>query len=242
MLSNMGKLSRKDWGSTFLIPGTSKAHTTASNSFNSFFGPTLIPVTLVGLPFSSKSWTSSRHPVERFTVTPLSSKYLSMGSCNPVWGLPSNILKTLASVRMAKSMKIVSMHRAEILSQSTNPRAYAMGSHIRSNDPLDPPSWVNHSVKVMSSRSRTMSIPPSKSNSARTMGEVPNLRALSILSGMPNCSVRAKACSPLTGAPMGKRKSNAPSVPPSFTKVCTCSLMRNSVSNDPVRFMMPKRL
>lgn len=47
-------------------------------------------------------------------------------------------------------------------------------SHMRSSDPLEPPTRVNHSVKVMSSSSLTMSIPPSKSTNARTMGEVPS--------------------------------------------------------------------
>mmetsp|Transcript_28734 Transcript_28734/g.69175 ORF Transcript_28734/g.69175 Transcript_28734/m.69175 type:complete len:202 (+) Transcript_28734:322-927(+) len=201
-----------------------------------------MPVTLVGLPSSSRSCTRSRHPMEVLTLTPLSPKYLRMGSWRQVWGLPSSMRSTDASVRIAKSMNMVSMHRAEMLSQSTNPSAYAMGSHILSRDPRLPPNCVNHSVKVMSSRSRTMSIPPSKSNSARTMGDVPSLSALWSLSSMPSCSVLANAWRPLTGAPMGKRKSSAPSVPPSFTKVCTCSLMRSSVSKLPVRFIIPKRL
>eukprot|EP00966_Prymnesium_polylepis_P022733 523008-Prymnesium_polylepis.1 len=42
---------------------------------------------------------------------------------------------TEASVRMAKSMKMVSMQRAEMWSQSMKPRAYAIGSHMRSIEP-----------------------------------------------------------------------------------------------------------
>ena len=102
------------WGNTFLIPGTSRAHTTASNSFSSSLAPTLIPVILLGLPCSSTSYTNSRHPMEVFTLTPLSSNYLRMGSWRQVCGLPSNIRNILASVRIANNMKIVNMHRAEI--------------------------------------------------------------------------------------------------------------------------------
>lgn len=36
--------------------------------------------------------------------------------------------------------KMVSMQRAEMLSQSMNPRAYAMGSHMRSIEPREPPN------------------------------------------------------------------------------------------------------
>ena len=86
-----------------------------------------------------------------------------------------------------------------------------------------------------------MSIPPSKSTSARTMGDVPSRSALASLSDVPSCCVRAKACRPLTGAPMGKRKSSSPTPPPELMNVCVCSLRRRS-SNEPVRFMMPKRL
>ena len=139
-------------------------------------------------------------------------------------------------------MKIVSMQRAEMWSQSMKPSAYAIGSHIRSIEPREPPSEVNHSEKVMSSSSRTISIPPSKSTSPRTIGEVPRRSALAILSNTPSCSVRANACSPLTGAPTGKRKSSSPIAPPRLTKVCVCSLRRRNWSKASTRCMMPKRL
>ena len=142
---------------------------------------------------------------------------------------------------MAKSMNMVSIARAEMWSQSMNPRAYAMGSHMRSMEPRDPPLRVNHSVKVMSSSSRTMSMPPSKSTRARTIGLVPSASAFASLSSTPSCAVVANAARPLTGAPMGNRKSSSPVPPPELMKVCVWSFSR-SKSNDPVRFMMPKRL
>ena len=40
------------------------------------------------------------------------------------------VQRTEASVRIAKSMKIVSIARAEMWSQSMNPSAYAIGSHL----------------------------------------------------------------------------------------------------------------
>ena len=138
---------------SFLAPGRSTAATTASNSFSS--DCTWRPVTLQGLPDASVSYTISRIPVLKLIFTPLSSRYLTMGSWRYVCGLPSNIRKTEASVRIANNMKIVSMHRAEMWSQSMNPRAYAMGSHMRSMDPREPPNDVNHSVNVISSKSRT---------------------------------------------------------------------------------------
>ena len=78
-----------------------------------------------------------------------------MGSCKYVWGEPSSIRKTDASVLIANNIKIVSMHRALMWSQSMNPNAYAMGSHMRSMEPREPPKLVNHSVNVISSKSRT---------------------------------------------------------------------------------------
>mmetsp|Transcript_42235 Transcript_42235/g.137057 ORF Transcript_42235/g.137057 Transcript_42235/m.137057 type:complete len:248 (-) Transcript_42235:424-1167(-) len=247
------------------MPGRSSAQTTASNSRTSDVSPsstvsscstassrcatdrfTLMPLTRVGLPLASTSWTRSRTGVRRLILTSRSSRYLMIGSCRYVCGEPSSIRSTDASVRMAKSMKMVSMARAEMWSQSMKPSAYAIGSHIRSIDPRaeplsGPSSCVNHSVKVMSSSSRTMSIPPSKSTSARTMGEVPRRSALASLSLTPSCSVRANACSPETGAPIGKRKSSAPTPPPLLMKVCVCSLRRMR-SYEPVRCMMPNRL
>mmetsp|Transcript_66196 Transcript_66196/g.137934 ORF Transcript_66196/g.137934 Transcript_66196/m.137934 type:complete len:243 (-) Transcript_66196:566-1294(-) len=242
MLSNIGYL-RKDSGSTFLIPGTSHAATTASNSRNSFFAPTTMPWTRVGSPvLSSISCAMSLTGVDRLILTPLSSRYLIIGSCRPVCGLPSSILNTLASVRMANSMKMVSIALAEMLSQSKNPSAYAMGSHILSRLPRLPPNLRNHSEKDMSSRSLTMSMPPLKSTNARTIGDVPNRNAFATLSETPNCSVLAKACKPETGAPIGNLKSKAPNLPPSLTNVCTCSLILNTSSNLPVRFMIPNKL
>mmetsp|Transcript_10123 Transcript_10123/g.23654 ORF Transcript_10123/g.23654 Transcript_10123/m.23654 type:complete len:242 (+) Transcript_10123:738-1463(+) len=241
MLSNMG-YCRNDAGSTFLIPGTSRAATTASNSRSCSLAPVTMPLTRVGRPAASTSCTMSRTGVDRWIFTLRSSRYSMIGSCSPVWGEPSSMRRTEASVRMAKSMKMVSIARALISSQSRNPSAYAIGSHIRSRLPRLPPNRRNHSEKEMSSRSRTMSMPPSKSTSARTIGDVPSRSAFAILSLTPSCSVFANACSPETGAPMGKRKSSAPRCPPSLTKVCTCSLIRSTSSNFPVRFMIPNRL
>mmetsp|Transcript_21929 Transcript_21929/g.87039 ORF Transcript_21929/g.87039 Transcript_21929/m.87039 type:complete len:273 (-) Transcript_21929:468-1286(-) len=203
---------------------------------------TTTPLTRVGRPVSgSTSCTMSRIAERRFTLTPRSSRYFRMGSCRYVCGEPSSMRSTEASVRIAKSMKIVSMHRAEMWSQSMKPSAYAMGSHMRSIEPREPPLPRNHSEKVTSSSARTTSMPPSKSTRARTMGDVPSASALAALSKSPSCSVLAKAWSPETGAPIGKRKSRAPSEPPSLTNVWTCSLSR-SMSKLPVRSMMPNKL
>mmetsp|Transcript_28054 Transcript_28054/g.48735 ORF Transcript_28054/g.48735 Transcript_28054/m.48735 type:complete len:240 (-) Transcript_28054:232-951(-) len=231
---------RKFSGSSFLMPGTSRAATVTSNSCT--LVPTLMPRTRVGLPSASTSWISSRAGELRLILTLRSSRYLMMGSWRKVCGEPSSIRRTEASVRMAKSMKMVSMQRAEMWSQSRKPSAYAIGSHMRSIEPREPPLLMNHSVKVMSSSSRTMFIPPSKSTSARTIGEVPSASALASLSPTPSCSVSANERRPDTGAPIGNRKSSSPMPPPAFTKVCVCSLRRRWSSNEPVRFMIPKRL
>mmetsp|Transcript_24391 Transcript_24391/g.50389 ORF Transcript_24391/g.50389 Transcript_24391/m.50389 type:complete len:225 (-) Transcript_24391:557-1231(-) len=215
---------RKLSGSSFLIPGTSTAATTTSNSCT--LVPTLIPRTRVGLPSESVSWISSRQGALRLILTLRSSRYLMMGSCRKVCGEPSSMRSTEASVRIAKSMKIVSMQRAEMWSQSRKPSAYAIGSHMRSIEPREPPLPMNHSVKVMSSSSRTIFIPPSKSTSARTIGDVPRASALASLSPTPSCSVRANDRRPDTGAPIGKRKSSSPMPPPALTKVWVCSLRR----------------
>ena len=62
------------------------------------------------------------------------------------------------------------MHRAEVLSQSMKPKAYAIGSHIRLIDPLEPPFPMNHSENEMLSKLRMSCNAPSKSNRARTTG------------------------------------------------------------------------
>mmetsp|Transcript_40101 Transcript_40101/g.99784 ORF Transcript_40101/g.99784 Transcript_40101/m.99784 type:complete len:227 (-) Transcript_40101:352-1032(-) len=225
MLSNMGTL-RKDSGSTFLMPGKSNAAMTQSNSRGLSSPEIWMAVTLVGTPLASVSWRRSLTAARRLTLTPRSSRYLRIGSCRKVCGEPSSMRSTEASVRMAKSMKMVSMQRAEMWSQSMKPRAYAIGSHMRSIEPREPPLPMNHCVNVMSSSSRTMSMPPSKSTRARTIGLVPSASAFASLSPTPSCCVFANACSPLTGAPIGKRKSSSPMPPPLLINVCVCSLRR----------------
>ena len=66
------------------------------------------------------------------------------------------------------------------------PRA-PMGSHMRSMDACEPPWLLNHCVKETSSRARTSRMPPSGSNSERTMGEVPRARELATLSVRLSC-------------------------------------------------------
>ena len=103
---------RKLSGSSFLMPGTSTAATTASNSRTSASLPATMPVTRVGLPCASTSCTRSRMGVRRCSLAPRSSRYEMIGSCRYVCGEPSSMRSTDASVRIAKSMKIVSMQRA----------------------------------------------------------------------------------------------------------------------------------
>ena len=120
MLSKAGNW-RKGFGSTFFTPGRSQAQTTASNSRSS--SRTWRPVIFDGRPSAPVSYAMSRIAVRRLILAPRSSRYLTMGSWRNVCGDPSSMRSTDASVRIAKSMKIVSMHRAEILSQSMKPSA-----------------------------------------------------------------------------------------------------------------------
>lgn len=53
-----------------------------------------------------------------------------------------------ASVFVANNANIVSIHRALMLSQSMNPRAYATGSHILWMLARVPPLDRNHSEKL----------------------------------------------------------------------------------------------
>lgn len=104
-----------------------------------------------------------------------------------------------------------------------------MGSHIRSIDPWLPPWLLNQSAKEMPSRRRTDCMPPSGSNSARTMGEVPRARELDSLSTVDSCGVVKKALSPWKGAPILadptlKRKSRFRTSPPALTNLWVCSL------------------
>jgi len=57
--------------------------------------------------------------------------YSAMGPDRNLSGLPQSMRSTEALVLVAKKAKMVSMQRAEMWSQSMNPRAYAMGSHSR---------------------------------------------------------------------------------------------------------------
>mmetsp|Transcript_33553 Transcript_33553/g.79405 ORF Transcript_33553/g.79405 Transcript_33553/m.79405 type:complete len:213 (-) Transcript_33553:761-1399(-) len=184
ILSNCSIL-RKFSGRSFLIPGTSWAQIVTSNSRRTASPPsseTLIPCTNVGLPSASTSWMMSSTRELRLNFTPRSSRYARIGPDTNRSGEPSHMRSTDASERTANNWKMVSMQRAEMLSQSMNPSAYAIGSHRRSMEPREPPKERNHSEKEMSSRSRTMSIPPSKSTSARTIGEVPSRIAFMSLS------------------------------------------------------------
>jgi hypothetical protein len=61
---------------------------------------------------------------------PLASMYSVMGLRRRSAGEPLSMRRTEASVLVAKNWKMVSMHRAEMLSQSRKPRAYAIGFHI----------------------------------------------------------------------------------------------------------------
>ena len=70
---------------------------------------------------------------------------------------------------------------------------------------------------------------PSKSTKARTMGLVPRARELATLSPGDSWEVVKNAFKPLKGAPVIKRKSSSPSLPPLFTKVWVCSLSRSAL-------------
>ena len=223
---------RKSAGNSFWMPGTSVAATTTSNVRSSAGAPptpaaVLNPFITVGFPEASFSYTRSVTRLLRKISTPRSSRYLTMGLCRNSLGDPSSMRRTDASVRTAKSWKMVNMHRADVLSQSMKPNAYAMGSHMRLMEPRDPPLPMNHSLNEMLSKLRMSCNAPSKSNKARTTGDVANATALAILSLISSCDDRANAAKPLMGAPTPpRRKSSSPMTPPVLTNVCVCSFNR----------------
>mmetsp|Transcript_33312 Transcript_33312/g.82534 ORF Transcript_33312/g.82534 Transcript_33312/m.82534 type:complete len:208 (-) Transcript_33312:602-1225(-) len=206
------------------MPGTSTAATTTSNSLVSSCrslpgGPvTTMPRIRVGAPDASVSYSRSFTFRRVKILAPLASRYCCMGLWRYSCGDPSSIRSTDASLLTANSWKMVSMHRADMWSQSIKPRAYAMGSHIRSIDPRLPPLLRNHSLNEMSSRFLTSSMAPSKSTRPLTTGLVAKAIAFATLSPNSSWLVVAKALRPLKGAPTPPiLKSSAPTSPPLLT-------------------------
>ena len=193
----------------------------------------LMPVTRVGLPFASTSCTSSRAGVRRLILTPRSSRYLMIGSCRYVCGEPSSMRSTDASVRIAKSMKIVSMQRAEMWSQSMKPSAYAIGSHMRSierarlpsNGPeLREPLGERHVVQLAHHVHAAVEVDERADD--RRGAEAERVRELVADAELLRPRERLQPAQTARRSGSGSRARRR--APPLLMKVCVCSLRRSS--------------
>lgn len=97
-----------------------------------------------------------------FYLPPFCVIYSLIGPLKQTSGEPLSILNRDASVLVANNEKIVSMHRALMLSQSINPSAQATGSHIRWILFLVPPLDKNHSEKLICNIEREIQANPFK--------------------------------------------------------------------------------